>query len=151
MTTNPKYDLKRQVALMAEKTISTFIQVFATVFVASGTVGSTTAQAALLAAIAAAGTAGLAALPIVPAGLPFRTDVFFRTVRTFVVTAGTLFFAGNNGAFDLSVSALEAAALAAVPVALTVAKSLFASRFGEANSAALLSSRVDPASFSLAD
>lgn len=149
-TTNPKYDLKKQVSLMFEKTISTFVQVFITVFVASDTVGATTAQAAGLAGVAAALSALLGSLPIVPEGLPFSTDLFFRTARTYVISAGTLFLAANGGAFELSVTGLQAAALAAVPAALTVAKGLIASRFGAVNSAALLPSSADPASFALA-
>ncbi len=148
--TNPKYDLKKQVSLMLEKTISTFVQVFITVFIASDTVGSTTAQAAGLAAVAAGISALLGSLPIVPEGLPFGADLFFRTARTYVISAGTLFLVGNNGSFELSVSGLQAAGLAAIPTALTVAKGLIASRFGAANSAALLPSGADPASFALA-
>lgn len=147
---NPKYDLKRQFSLMVEKTISTFVQVFITVFVASDTIGADTAQAAALAGIAAGGSALLGALPVVPDGLPFYTDLFFRVVRTYGVAAGTLFFAANNSNFELSVSAAQAALLAAIPAALTVAKGLVAARFGATNSAALLPSQVDPASFALA-
>ena len=147
---NPKYDLKRQFSLMVEKTISTFVQVFITAFVASDTIGADTAQAAALAGIAAGGSALLGALPVVPDGLPFYTDLFFRVVRTYGVAAGTLFFAANNSNFELSVSAAQAALLAAIPAALTVAKGLVAARFGATNSAALLPSQVDPASFALA-
>lgn len=148
--TNPKYDLKKQFSSMLEKTISTFVQVFITVFIASDTVGSTTAQAAGLAGVAGAISALLGSLPIVPEGLPFSTDLFFRTARTYVISFGTLFLAANGGAFELSVTGLQAAGLAAIPAALTVAKGLIASRFGDAASAALLPSSVDPASFTLA-
>ena len=146
-TVNPSYTLKKQFASMLEKTVSTFVQVFITVFVASDTVGASTAQAAALAGVAAAMSALLGSLPIVPDGLPFSTDLFFRTARTYVISFGTLFLAANGGAFELSVTGLQAAALAAVPAALTVAKGLLASRFGDTGTAALLPWSMDPASF----
>jgi hypothetical protein len=147
---NPAYELKRQFALMAEKALSTFVQVFLTVLLASSAIGADAAQVALLAAIAAGGSALVGAIPVVPDGLPFSTDLFLRVVRTFCITSGTLFFAGNNGYFELSIGAAEAATLAAIPAVLAVAKGAIAKRFGAPESAALLSSRVDPASFALA-
>lgn len=148
MTTIPQENQKpkQQIALFLEKVISTFVQAFATYVIGMNALGADVAQAAALAAIAAAGTAALAALPLVPTGLPFYTDLFFRVVRTFTVTAGTLFFGAAN--FDLSVGALQAAIYGAVPAVLAILKGLMARRTGEAESPALLSSRLDPASFS---
>jgi hypothetical protein len=150
METDTRYNLTGQVALFFEKVIWTFAQAFVSYLVTMSALGADAAQAATLAGIAAAGTAGLAALPLVPNGLPFATDLFFRVVRTFVVSAGTLFFAGNNGHFELSVGALEAAAVSALPVALVVAKGLLASKTGESTSAATLPSSLDPNRFAVA-
>lgn len=148
--TNPKYSLKSQFALMGEKALSTFVQVFLTVLLASNSLGADATQAALLAAMAAGGSALTGAIPVVPEGLPFATDVFFRCVRTFCVSFGAIFFATNMNYFDFSVNAAQAAALAAAPTALAVLKGALAKRFGAPESAALLSSRLDPASFALA-
>lgn len=145
---SPKYDFKRQLASFVEKVLVTFVQTFLSYFMMAGALGADAAQAAALAAIASAGTAGLAALPVVPDGLPFATDLLFRTVRTFVVAAGTPFFAAEH--FELSVSALEAAVVGAVPAALAVAKGLIAKRFGEAESPAILSKKLDPKTFAIA-
>lgn len=139
-----KYDFKKQASLFLEKVLSTFIQNFLTFLIGMNALGADAMQAAGLAALAAAGTAGLAALPLVPDNLPFATDLFFRTVRSFLVTFGTLYFAAGD-AFQLTVSGAQTAAFAGIMAALAVAKGLLAKHYGNGETAALLSNNLDPA------
>jgi hypothetical protein len=146
-----KYGLKVQFSLMFEKVLSTFVQVFVVTLLGMNNLGADAQKAAGLAAIAAGASAALAALPVIPDGLPWATDLFWRIVRTFVVSFGTLFFAANSdGTFNMSVSGAQAAAYAGAIAVLVFLKGWIAKRTGAQNSAAVLPSSVDPASFALA-
>jgi hypothetical protein len=134
MNTKPIYAL-------IEKVVLTYLEAFGALFVTSSTLGISTATAAAVAAIPAALTVVANGIPQVSGDLPFGVDLVFRTVRTYVVT-----FIGVLVAvpvFTLTVSSLRSAAIAAIPAALTVVKSVIARKIG-ADTAALLPASLDP-------
>lgn len=65
----------------------------------------------------------------------FLIDLCERAVATYVQAFVGFLIAGTT---EINVSGLQAAALAAIPAALSVAKSLIASQFGDPESASLV-------------
>lgn len=127
---------RASIAHLAEKVVMTFLQAFASFLLMPDTVLDLAAgEAAILAGVAAAGTALAANLPVVPEGLSFWPDLVARTVRTYAVTFLTLFFGAER--FVPSIDSAKAAAIAAAPAALAIAKGLLARRTGDHDDAAL--------------
>lgn len=65
----------------------------------------------------------------------FLTDLAERAIATYIQAFIGFLIAGST---EINVSGLQAAALAAIPAALSVAKSLIASQFGDPASASLV-------------
>lgn len=133
----------KALAVLSEKTASTYVQAFITALLIGSAIDVSTGQAAALAAIPAALTIVMNGLPGVPVGLPFYVDLTFRVLRTYV--AGFLGFLVAMPTFRLSYSILQAAAAGALPAALAILKGGLASQVGDPASAALLPASVDPA------
>lgn len=131
---------RNAIALLAEKTIATYVEVFVTLLGAGSVLDSPTTTAASMAAIPAALTVIANGLPEVPAGLTFWLDLVLRVARTYAVTFVGLLVAVPI--FRADVSVINAAALAAVPAALAAIKSGLASKIG-APTPALLPAGLD--------
>lgn len=131
---------------LLEKTVATYVQVFIGLLLMSeysDVIRIDAGKAAAIAAIPAALTVVANGLPAVPIGLAFVPDLVFRTIRTYVASFLGLLLAVP--VFNLSVDALQAAMLGAVPAALAVVKGLVATHFGSPDTAALLPADVDVA------
>lgn len=129
------------VVTLAEKAGTTFLEVFLASWLAADALGASTAEAAALAGLAAAATVIANGLPVVPAGLPFVVDLVLATARTFA--AAFLAYVGGAPILSLDYDLAVAAATAAIPAALAVAKGLLSSRLGSAASTRLLPDRLD--------
>lgn len=129
-------------AALAEKALSTYVQMFLALLAAGGTLNLSTGRAAAIAAIPAALTVVANGVPVVANNLPFLVDIGLRTVRTFVVTF--LGFLVAEPVFRLDRSVLTAAQIAAITAAMAVVKGAVAGRTGRQGSAALLPASLDP-------
>lgn len=128
-------------ANLVEKVVLTFVEAFVAFLLMGGLLDVDAAQAAAMAGIAAALTAFANSLPVVPAGQPFYVDLLFRTIRTYLATfIGILV---SVPVFSLDTGALQAAAIGALPAALTVVKGLVARKVGDPDTAALLPADSD--------
>lgn len=135
--------LLRLVAVL-EKVLATYVQALIGLVVASGALDISTGTALAVAALPAAFTALLAALPGLPDGLAFYTDLVLRAGRTWLAVFLGLLAA--NPTFDLSASTWTSAATAALPAALAVVKARLAARVGDPETAALLPAHLDTSS-----
>jgi hypothetical protein len=133
--------MKKLLASLFEKTVTTYLQVFVTGLLAANYLDISVLQAAAVAAVPASLTVIANGLPQ-PDNLPFAGDLAFRTIRTYVVSFVGLMIAVP--VFSLSIDAAQAAALGAIPAALAVVKSGLASRVGNVDTAALLPFGLDP-------
>lgn len=114
----------KQLSQLVEKAAATFVQVFITAWLASGSLGFEGSQQYVIAGVAAALTVVANGIPVLT-GLPPAVDILYRAARTYAVAFLTIWAGG--AVFDLSVSGASAAAWAALPLALTVLKSGLAS------------------------
>jgi len=132
----------RSLSVLAEKTFWTFVEVFITSLLAAGSFGADGWTAAGIAAISAALTVianGLGGVEIITDNA--YLDIAFRTIRTWAVSFTGFLIAAPT--FELSISAATAAAVAAVPSAISVLKSWTATKIGNKTTAALLPGKVD--------
>lgn len=120
---------------LAERTGMTYLEAFITLLLAAGSLNWSIVQVAGVAAIPAGLTVVAVGVPQVGEGLPFAIDLVLRSVRTFVVTFLGFLIAMPVFSFDWT--AWKAAAIAAVPAALAVAKGLLASTVGNKTAALL--------------
>lgn len=121
---------------LLEKAVLTYLQAFLTLVVAGGALDVSIATSAGVAAIPAGLTVIANGLPQVAPDLPFATDLVARTIRTYAAAFLGLLVAAP--VFTLDVSSFQAAALAAAPAALAVAKGLIAKRVGDPSTASLV-------------
>lgn len=129
------HPLIRALAQLVEKAGWTAAQVFLGVIITAGALDATAAQAAAIAAFAAVFTLLANGLPQPVGELSFGVDLLYRTTRTF----GSGFFAliAAIPLTDLSIDGVKAAAVAAIPAALTILKGAIASKVGAPTPATL--------------
>lgn len=125
---------------LLEKVVLTFVEVFLAGLLAADTMGFEGAARWAVPAVAAAGTVLANGLPST-LSLPFSLALLYRTVRTYAVSFLALF--AGPAVVGFTAQGAKAAAFAAIPAALTVAKGLVASRLGEQGTPALLPTALD--------
>lgn len=135
--------MKQSLSVLAEKVLLTYLEAFTAILLAGNVFTDVSvATAAGIAALPAAFTVlanGVQQLEFVT-GSPVL-DMVGRVIRTYFVSF--LGFLVAAPVFSLDVSALQAAAVAAAPAAITVVKSWVASRLGNTETAALLPASLD--------
>lgn len=121
--------MNKRIALVAEKTIATYLQAFVALLLVSaeGPLSLEVVESAAIASIPAALTAALAWFPTNYTG-PFWVSLAGNVVRTFCVTFVT--YIAAVPVFTLDKSLLTAAATAAIAAALAAVKGGLASKVG---------------------
>lgn len=128
------------IAGLAEKVVLTFIEVFLAGWLAADTMGFDGAARWAVPAVAAAGTVLANGLPST-LSLSFGLALLYRTLRTYAVSFIGLF--AGPAVVGFTADGAKAAAFAAIPAAITVAKGMIASRLGEGGTPALLPASLD--------